>query len=558
MKKALHTLQSLRTKYDAAALAEKKRLLKSELKPAKATAKELFELHELLLFIRAYPDNEDLLQLAEQCQEKCNIAIQRILRKQSSSALRIFENTGIIGTNIVGCFSYDLVSWLQHQYPTAIWFDSFGGDIEEVYAHLLSLLPASIREHYTDYGYASAEEWLQTSASHNRYHQLKLILSLFSNEQLHFRQRDSLFDRLQLYVEIDTTRVPCRSNIRIPRPAVYYHEEGLIRKTDLNTILQEALPQEKNLSHEEKQQYIASIRLQLLSLYRETDPGTYADINDLHVYHVGRGMEIVLQGMQPERRNPIDAYIGFMAFKNGLPYAYGGAWLLGKMAKIGINVFPSFRGGESAWFFAQLKRIYYQQFNPAYFVAEPYQIGRDNPEGIETGAFWFYYRLGYRPLQKKLQQLAAEHWKKMLAQPGKKTPVKILLQLVEDEVVYLPPGSESALKQKFDTLGLSQSITSHIRKRYNGDIGRFMAHCKACLLTSGILPALKADKINALEQLSQYLFIEDDLIQFTADERKYITALLIEKTIGSDCNYARLMSENEKMQEILYRLFRMK
>jgi hypothetical protein len=558
MKKALHTLQSLRTKYEVAALAEKRQLLKSRLITANATAKELFELHELLLFIRAYPDNEEILRLAEQCQEKCNNAIQRILRKRSSSTQRIFENTGIIGTTITGCFSYDLVSWLHHQYPTAICFDSFGGDVEEVYAHLLSLLPASIREHYTDHGYTTAEEWLQTSASHNRYDQLKLILSLFSSEQLHFRQRDALFDRLQLYVEIDTTRVPCRSNNSIPRPAVYYHEQGLIRKTDLNTILQEALPEEKNLSHEEKQQYIASIRLQLLSLYRETDPGTYADINDLHVYHVGRGMEIVLQGMQPERRNPIDAYIGFMAFKNGLPYAYGGAWLLGKMAKIGINVFPSFRGGESAWFFAQLKRVYYQQFNPAYFVAEPYQIGRDNPEGIETGAFWFYYRLGYRPMQNKLQQLAAEHWKKMLAQPGKKSPVKILLQLVEDEMVYLPSGNESALKQKFDTAGLSHAITSHIRKRYKGDIGRFMAHSKACLLTSGILPALKADKINAIEQLSQYLFIEDDLIQFTVDERKSITALLIEKTIGSDCHYARLLSENKKMQEILYRLYRMK
>ena len=558
MKKALHTLQSLRTKYEVAALAEKRQLLKSRLITANATAKELFELHELLLFIRAYPDNEEILRLAEQCQEKCNNAIQRILRKRSSSTQRIFENTGIIGTTITGCFSYDLVSWLHHQYPTAICFDSFGGDVEEVYAHLLSLLPASIREHYTDHGYTTAEEWLQTSASHNRYDQLKLILSLFSSEHLHFRQRDALFDRLQLYVEIDTTRVPCRSNNSIPRPAVYYHEQGLIRKTDLNTILQEALPEEKNLSHEEKQQYIASIRLQLLSLYRETDPGTYADINDLHVYHVGRGMESVLQGMQPERRNPIDAYIGFMAFKNGLPYAYGGAWLLGKMAKIGINVFPSFRGGESAWFFAQLKRVYYQQFNPAYFVAEPYQIGRDNPEGIETGAFWFYYRLGYRPMQNKLQQLAAEHWKKMLAQPGKKSPVKILLQLVEDEMVYLPSGNESALKQKFDTAGLSHAITSHIRKRYKGDIGRFMAHSKACLLTSGILPALKADKINAIEQLSQYLFIEDDLIQFTVDERKSITALLIEKTIGSDCHYARLLSENKKMQEILYRLYRMK
>ncbi|MBK7965160.1 MAG: hypothetical protein IPK10_07600 [Bacteroidetes bacterium] len=106
-----------------------------------------------------------------------------------------------------------------------------------------------------------------------------------------------------------------------------------------------------------------------------------------------------------------------------MPYAYGGTWLLGSMAKIGLNIFPSYRGGESTWFFAQLMRVYSQEFNPDYFIAEPYQVGRGNPEGIASGAFWFYYKLGYRPLSKLHQTLATKEFAKL-----KSGKIKALLQ----------------------------------------------------------------------------------------------------------------------------------
>ena len=32
------------------------------------------------------------------------------------------------------------------------------------------------------------------------------------------------------------------------------------------------------------------------------------------------------------------------------------------------------------------------------FVVEPSQFGGTNKEGLLSGAFWFYYRLGFRPI----------------------------------------------------------------------------------------------------------------------------------------------------------------
>ena len=43
--------------------------------------------------------------------------------------------------------------------------------------------------------------------------------------------------------------------------------------------------------------------------------------------------------------------------KNGVPVGYGGGWPFLAACRIGINVFPAFRGGESGWLFAQVLRV---------------------------------------------------------------------------------------------------------------------------------------------------------------------------------------------------------
>lgn len=102
-----------------------------------------------------------------------------------------------------------------------------------------------------------------------------------------------------------------------------------------------------------------------------------------------------------------------MAFKNGIPVSYGGGWILGTSCKIGVNIYPAFRKGESAWMFCQVLRLYHQNFKVSYFYVNPYQFGKGNPEGLKSGAFWFYYRLGFRPVQTDINVLSKTEWKKI-------------------------------------------------------------------------------------------------------------------------------------------------
>src|SRR6185295_5837250 len=91
--------------------------------------------------------------------------------------------------------------------------------------------------------------------------------------------------------------------------------------------------------------------------------------------------------------------------------AYAGSWILFDSGRIGLNVFPAYRGGESQYIFEQVLKLHQRVYHLNRFSVDPYQIGKQNDEGIRSGAFWTYYRFGFRPIradQKKLAEAEAQ------------------------------------------------------------------------------------------------------------------------------------------------------
>lgn len=552
--KLIAELTSIRATFDEASLLRKEKIVQELLHKKTDQPNELLELSETLLFLLAYPHHKSFWKELNLLLKKAKAGIKTMIRKTKKEGP--FENTGMIATRVKACFSYELIEWLLHAHPGAVKLDSFGTDPELVFTTLSPFLSASMREHFNEGGYESVEQWLAHSVSKNRNEQLLFIIQLYANAKLPLTVRNQLFDQLEMYVDTDLNILPSRIDIRGPQRPLFYHKEALWRKIDLQQLLNDPLPPPLLLKENEKQQVIGSMRRQLLCLYRETDPVTYADSNDLHVFDAGRGMDIALIGMDPAHRNPVDAYIGFMAFKNRLPYAYGGAWLLGKMAKVGINVFPSYRGGESAWFFAQLLRVYQQVFQPSYFVAEPYQVGRNNPEGIQTGAFWFYYRLGFRPAQKKLQLLAKKEFERLVQNKNHKTPKRILEQLVEDEMVLLKKNDPALLKNKYDTASLSKEVTKYIHQCYKGDMSTAEKEAVAVLCADlHITDDVTYNTLKpGIEKIALYIQAGGGIKKWNESDKKLLLSMLSEKAIGRDSEYAILYARHEKLELLMHTL----
>jgi hypothetical protein len=204
----------------------------------------------------------------------------------------------------------------------------------------------------------------------------------------------------------------------------------------------------------------------LASLGRETDPIALAYPEGVEWHEVGRGTSIALYTMRPERRDPLDSQVGMMLFKNGLPVGYGGGWPFMGLCRIGVNIFPAYRGGESALLFGQVLRVYGQRFGVRRFVVEPTQFGGTNLEGLRSGAFWFYYRLGFRPVEARAAMRARAEHERMKADPDYRTPVAALRRFADTDLELVPDDDAGPV---CEPAHLSAAVTTLINARYRGD-----------------------------------------------------------------------------------------
>ena len=74
------------------------------------------------------------------------------------------------------------------------------------------------------------------------------------------------------------------------------------------------------------------------------------------------------------------------------------------------------------------------------FVINAYQFGAGNAEAIASGAFWFYYRLGFRPASAQARRLAAREAQRMAADRKYRSDARTLKSLAVGDLHLDLPG----------------------------------------------------------------------------------------------------------------------
>ena len=146
---------------------------------------------------------------------------------------------------------------------------------------------------------------------------------------------------------------------------------------------------------------------------RETWHFNHANPAEVYAADVGDGVSIYLFGLLPEFRFPLECTMGYLVLANGVPVGYGGSSLLFRQVNTGVNIFDEYRGSEAAFLWVQVMRVYHQLTGFTRYIANAYQFGAGNDEALKSGAFWFYYRIGYRPVDASIRRLARAEWRKV-------------------------------------------------------------------------------------------------------------------------------------------------
>jgi hypothetical protein len=251
-----------------------------------------------------------------------------------------------------------------------------------------------------------------------------------------------------------------RSRLRLPVRSLFMHREPLLRRRDVSLeaeLTGEPLPV-KRLARPQARRILDSILATSAMRYRELYGFSHPD--EARVYHTsaGRGVDIYFFGVPPAWRLPLRAYHAGMFFKNGVPAGYVELLSLSERAEVGFNLYYTFREGESAWLYARLLRLFHQVLGVTCFSVDPYQLGHENPEAVDSGAFWFYRKLGFRSTDPEVSRLVAREESRMRRTPGYRSSKRTLEKLANGYMLYEMPGTESGEWDSFRIRTLAQRI----------------------------------------------------------------------------------------------------
>jgi hypothetical protein len=298
------------------------------------------------------------------------------------------------------------------------------------------------------------------------------------------------------------------------------------------------------------------IREVMLVRYRELYGTTLGDPASVVRADVGRGVTIHLWNLPPDRRLPLRAYVAGLTLKNGVPINYIEAIGICEWMEVGFNTFYTFRGGEAGWIYAQILRCLCHLMGTTCVSVYPYQLGHDNEEAIESGAFWFYRKLGFRPGRADLQELAEREEARIAADPKYRTPARTLRRLASGHVFYELPGSQVGAWDRFSTRNIGLRVTRRMAREFQGDSGRLRkqsAHAVAQIL--GVdTSSWRSFEPASFENFAVVLALVPGLRDWKREEKEELVRIIRGKSKPDEMLYLHLTQRHDRLRDALLKL----
>ncbi len=462
---AVLELRSALSRYGPGLAPSRRAALATARRRGFADARALLDYHDLMLFVRAHPANRSEYETSGRELERVAGALREASRRPRGTDRRALEQSGVAWTPVRAAFGLAIARWLVARHPGAARLESIDDapvPLAEALAGTLPPLQAEIAAG----GHLDGNGIVDAFAGPGD--RLAWLVRAFDAIPAPEAVREQLYESVGAWVTL-APGAPAlsRTFLRGPEEAPFLVDR-LKRDVDLAAAIAVSLPRATPLPLREREAIVDASRGTLAVLGRETDAIATTTPRDTEVHRLGRGLVIALHAPAASRRGPLDAHVGFVLFRNGVPVAYGGGWPFAGACRIGVNVFPAFRGGESAWLFAQVLRAYRQRFRVARFIVEPSQYGQDSREGLESGAFWFYWRLGFRPVVPRVLALAQREAARIAAERGYRAPIAVLRRFTASDLALdVEPGATAP-----DPGELAERASAWLVAQGRGDVAK--------------------------------------------------------------------------------------
>jgi len=512
----------------------------------------LRRVHDALLYLEAHPSRPAVRRRARAMLR--TFADRVAALEERAADLESADHSGIAETSVTTSFSFDLLRSLSRCAGKSLRIDWELQDApDRLAATLPRFLPLLEEESLVDAN-VPYFAWLDAARIGG---ELAWLLSRFAGLSRSPVERAELFDALALPVTWNLGRSRwSRTALRIPGGRTFFHGKKLLSRRDIDLRKEIAGPRlpTRRLPASAGRRALDAARAALATRYREFYGFNQGDAARADEVDAGRGVRIYFFGLPPPRRLPLRAGSASLVTRNGVPVGYGDGFALFERVDVSFNIFPEFRDGETAFIFARLLEAYRQRFGVTVFSIDPYQIGFQNEEAIESGAFWFYRRLGFRSVSPALEDLARREEDRVASRRGYRTPPRALRKLARSGMVFDAGSADGRAWDRFHIRNIGLAVQG--RMAASGlSAPKYRERCAARL--ASLLPGSRrprdASRSSAFAALAPVLDLLPNLARWSAGDLHALARILDAKSAPSEERYVRLLQRHDRLRRELIR-----
>jgi hypothetical protein len=526
-------------------------------------SKSLIRFHESLLFLRAFPPSRRLVAQIEQLLNTFHKRVEKPRELGADmSVFDDFDTSGIAGTTMQDALSFDAARWLARRIPRNVEIAWDDYEEERVMGSTWPRFIPLLAEDADVEANIPWRRWLDTARGRER--DLEWLIRRFEQLPVSDRQRAELYDSLRLPLRWHLGNLKLSRSRNWARPRQFYiHSAPLLVRSQVSLARELAQPKTRlvKLSRREGEAVIDDIRAVMVVRYRELYGTTLGDPNSVVRATLGRGVVMYFWNLPAERRLPLRAYVAGFTVKNGVPINYIEAIGLCEWIEVGFNTFYTYRQGETAWIYAQALHCLCTFTGATTISVYPYQIGQNNDEALDSGAFWFYRKLGFRSGSADLEQLARSEEQKIATNPRYRTPKRTLKRLAESHVLYEPDRGDPSASEKgawdtFSTRNLGLRVNRRMAREFEGDNERIR---RASVLEVSRALGVNVSRWNvaerqAFENWSLVLALIPNLGRWTPQEKKDAARVIRAQAGPNEMHYLRLTRQHLQLRAGLLHL----
>ncbi len=468
------------------------------------------------------------------------------------------EVSGIAATTMQDALGLDLARWLLRRMPGKVEIAWDDWDEERALGAILPRFIPLLEEDALAEANIPWRKWLET-AQGGRSKSPSWLIQQFSDLAFSDVEKSRLYDSLRtpLRWRLENSRISRTRNWKPARTA-FFHDGPLLTRKDVSLAqeLSRRPPEFTRLSRAQGESVMDMIREVMLVRYRELYGTTLGDPRSVVRADVGRGVSIYLWNLPAARRLPLRAYVAGLTLKNGVPINYIEGIGLFEWLELGFNTFYTFRGGEVAWIFAQVLRCLCHLTGATCISMYPYQLGHNNEEAIESGAFWFYRKLGFRPGRADLLGLVQREEARIAGDPNYKTSPRTLRRLAEGHAFYELTGSAAGDWDQFSTRNIGLRVNRRMAAGFGGKMQPFrQASAQALAQTLHTrLPHENDPSCGSFHDFAMIGALIPELPSWSAAEKKGLREIIRAKSSAGEMLYLHLLQRHQRLRGELLKL----